>query len=295
LAFSAQTGMTFLPKNKDLLKEKIMNSNKALEHSINKPGGETYFFVLEDKKRNCIAGCCAIISRIGCSETFYTYQLKNILKVSKILGKANQVSYLNLKKINKGPSELCGLYLRPEYRDKGVGRLLSLSRFLFVQMHPNRFEKKVIAEMRGISDENGVSPFWEAVGRHIYDIDFSTADMLSSHTKEFIEELIPNIPICVNTLPLQAQQCIGKAHLNTWPALRLLEQEGFKMTDYVDIFDAGPKMSTSFNQVRVIKESSQTNDVQVVEKDVKSKDLSLVATGKLSDFRVCAAYHKEKV
>ena len=55
----------------------------------------------------------------------------------------------------------------------------------------------------------------------------------------FIAELMPKHSIYIHLLPESAQQVIGEVHQNTAPAKRMLENEGFRYENYVDIFDAG--------------------------------------------------------
>ena len=67
------------------------------------------------------------------------------------------------------------------------GRLLSKARFLFMAEFRDLFGDKVIAEMRGMSDEQGRSPFWESLGRHFFKMEFSQADYLTGvGNKSFI-------------------------------------------------------------------------------------------------------------
>ena len=45
------------------------------------------------------------------------------------------------------------------------------SRYLFIAMHRKRFGDKILAELRGVIDERGGSPFWDGVaGRFFIDI-----------------------------------------------------------------------------------------------------------------------------
>ncbi|MFH7127688.1 arginine N-succinyltransferase [Klebsiella pneumoniae] len=55
---------------------------------------------------------------------------------------------------------MCTLFLDPQWRKEGNGYLLSKSRFLFMAAFRERFNEKVVAEMRGVIDEQGYSPFW---------------------------------------------------------------------------------------------------------------------------------------
>ena len=119
-----------------------------------------------------------------------------------------------------------------------------------------RFGDKVIAEMRGVSDETGNSPFWQWLEEHFFSMDFPTADYLSGiGNKVFIAELMPRFPIYVNLLSQEAQDVIGHVHDNTRPALRLLEQEGFRYRGYVDIFDGGPTVECELEQIKAVKDS----------------------------------------
>ena len=121
---------------------------------------------------------------------------------------------------------------------------------------PERFTEKVFAEMRGVSDENGVSPFWESLGRHFFSIDFKEADELTAQgNKQFIAELMPNNPVYVNLPPQAARDVLGQVHQNTVPARRLLEQEGFRYENYVDIFDGGPSLEARVQDIRAVRDS----------------------------------------
>jgi len=116
----------------------------------------------------------------------------------------------------------------------------------------------VIAEMRGVSDENGASPFWQWLEEHFFSMDFPTADYLSGiGNKVFIAELMPRYPIYVNLLSQAAQEVIGLVHPKTKPALRLLQREGFVHRGYVDIFDGGPTVECELEQIKAVKESKR--------------------------------------
>src|SRR5260370_25373704 len=118
---------------------------------------------------------------------------------------------LHLKLDHTGPSEVCTLSLRAEFRRAGRGLLLSLSRFLFMACFPQRFDQRVIAELRGLTNEAGLSPFWEAIGRHFFAQSFARADFLSRiRQKDFIHDLIPQYPIYTATLPEQPRAVIPR-------------------------------------------------------------------------------------
>ena len=47
-----------------------------------------------------------------------------------------------------GSTELCSLFLHPDYREGYNGKWLSKCRFLFIAQYPQLFTTKIIAEMR---------------------------------------------------------------------------------------------------------------------------------------------------
>ena len=60
----------------------------------------------------------------------------------------------------------------------------------------DRFNEKVVAEMRGVIDDKGYSPFWESPGERFFSMEFSRADYLcGTGQKAFIAELMPKHPI----------------------------------------------------------------------------------------------------
>jgi arginine N-succinyltransferase len=151
---------------------------------------------------------------------------------------------------------------------------------------PRCFEPEVIAEMRGVMDENGSSPFWEALGRHFFDMEYPQADYLSAADKSFIADLMPTCPIYVPLLPKSAQDVIGQVHENTMPALKLLRDEGFTYTGMIDIFEAGPIVMCKLEDIRIVKESAIEPVAQISGNDeVKSR---LIITNTRKDFRACA-------
>lgn len=258
LSTHAKAGLTTLPHDPEVIGNHIQASLKAFELFPRKPGGESYFFVLEDLETHKIAGTSAIVSKVGGFQPFWTYELKSLINESKVLNVKKEIKYLQLKEIHNGPTEIGSLLVAPDYRRSSNGRLLSLGRFLFMSLYPQCFEATVLAEMRGIVNEAGESAFWEALGRHFFDVDYTKADYMVMKDKTFIADLMPRHPIYIALLPLDAQQALNKPHPLTEPALKLLEQEGFSPTGEIDIFEGGPIISCPAAEIRSIKNSILT-------------------------------------
>ena len=281
-------GMTTLPDHPSHLENRIHDSLRAFDPRIRKPAGEIYLFVLEERASNRIIGTSGIISRVGGFDPFYTYKVKSYLQEYEPLNIHNTFRTLELLRNHKGPTEICSLFLHPDYRKRGTGKLLSLSRFLFVKAFPERFADSVIAELRGFIDEDGKSPFWEAVGKNFFWKDYYEADVLSGiGEKDFIEALMPDHPIYVNLLPPSARDIIGQAHPQTEPAKAILLREGFRETDEVDIFDAGPILQASFTELRTWQNSASRKVCLAEQKEIAGQPALLANTD--LDFRATVA------
>ncbi len=288
IATDSGIGFTSLPVNETLLKKKINDSEHAFACHPQRPGQESYLFVMEDTTTGEVVGTSGIEATVGLQDAFYHYHLGKVVHASRELGVHNSVEILTFCNDYTGVSEICTLFLKEKARSGLAGRLLSKFRFLFMAQHQHRFAETIIAEMRGISDENGRSPFWEWLETHFFSVDFPTADYLTGiGNKVFIAELMPKYPIYVNLLSKDAQDCIGKVHEKTRPALRLLEQEGFRNRGYVDIFDAGPTVEADLANIATVRQSREANIQISSDFDISKQDTYYIINTKIDDFRAC--------
>lgn len=286
IARESGVGFTSLPVNETLLKRKIVQSEKSFNSASGKLPG-SYLFVIQDPE-GVVQGTSGIEACVGFDDAFYHYHRSKVVHASRELGVHNTVELLTLCNDYTGVSEICTLFLRERARKGHLGRFLSKSRFLFMAEHAERFSKTVIAEMRGVSDEQGRSPFWEWLEKSFFSMDFPTADYLTGiGNKVFIAELMPKYPIYVNLLSEAAQKVIGKVHDKTVPALRLLEQEGFVKRGYVDIFDAGPTVEANLTNIRTVQQSRKL-PVQINTTHATSGDVHYIINTSVTHFRaVC--------
>jgi arginine N-succinyltransferase len=289
LAKTAGVGFTSLPPVREFLQAKIELSERSFAAQVEKPGHERYMLVLEDGAGK-IGGCCAVEAACGLDEPFYNYHVGTTVHASRELEVYNHVPTLYLSNDYTGASVLCSLYLDPAFRAGGSGHLLSRSRFLLMAQYPRRFAAKVIAEMRGVSDERGRSPFWEGLGRHFFSIDYGRAEhLVGMGNKAFIAELMPKHPIYAVLLAPEARAVLGKVHEQTAPALHLLERENFRMQGYVDIFDGGPTVEAPLSEVRSIKRSRLVKVAAGPAADAPGRLPHLVANTQLAGFRCVLA------
>lgn len=254
LAEQSGAGMTTLPKNKELLAERLNWAHESFKKEVTSPANEYYLFVLEDPSNKKIVGTSAIDARTGYETPFYSYKISKRTRICHSLNIRSDYEVLSLVNDHQGRTEICTLFLNSEYRVNNNGLLLSKGRFLFMAHNPSRFAPLVIAEMRGISDDKGQSPFWNDVGSHFFHMPFVEADRLTLATnKQFIADLMPRNPIYVKLISTKAQEVIGKPHQSTVPAMSILLKEGFRYNNYVDIFDAGPTIEAPFEDINTIK------------------------------------------
>ncbi|XQW84644.1 arginine N-succinyltransferase [Thalassotalea piscium] len=287
IAIESGHGFTSLPVNEELLKKRINHAQTSFQKAVTKPGDEGYLFVMEDTTTGEVVGTSGIEAAVGLDDAFYHYHLGKVVHNSRELDIYNTVETLSLCNDYTGATEICTLFLSESHRKNNNGRLLSRMRFLFIAEHLERFSKTVIAEMRGVSDEEGRSPFWSWLEEHFFSMDFPTVDYLTGIGKKgFIAELMPKYPIYVNLLSQEAQQVINKVHPKTVPALRLLEAEGLSRRGYVDIFDAGPTVEAETHSIKSIRESRKC---QVLIGNVVDDGKYIICNTKIADFRAIQA------
>jgi len=253
----SNTGMTSLKIDKEQLADRIERSHFAFRRLTERAEGAPYVFVMQDLETGRLVGTSCIFSKTGGFEPFYAYRIVTESTHCELLNQTHEIHSLHLIKTHNGPTEIGSLFLIPEYRGKGCGKLLSLSRFAYIAAHPKRFASQTIAEMRGFLTPDGDSPFWEAIGSHFFKIDFPRADSLSMIDKQFIEDLMPRYPIYLDLLPGEAVAAMGKVHDQTKPALAMLESQGFVRTDQIDIFDGGPVVQCATKSISAVKAMEQ--------------------------------------
>lgn len=289
MAASAGNGLTTLPPDRTLLQRKIQKARATFEGQC-APDAGLYLFALEDTEEQRCAGISGIQARVGLDEVFYNYRLSITVSDSRELDVHVRTPTLYLTNDMTDATEIGSLLLADSHRGGGNGLLLSRARFLFLDEFREHFSDKIFAEMRGVSDDHGQSPLWDALGRRFFDMEFVEADRLSARgNKSFIAELMPRFPIYLSLLPESATDVIGKVHRNTEPALNMLQAEGFNFNGLVDIFDGGPVVEAFLHNIRTIRQSI-LRPVKRVDRplldNLPAGDKVMVSNRSFEDFRV---------
>lgn len=293
LAQKAGFGLTSLQPNIEKLAARIDRACKTVAGELPK-ADQVYLFVLEDTELNKVVGVCGIEVALGLKEPWYNFHVGTQVHASEPLSVYKALPTLYLSNDHTNCSELCTLFLDPDFRLNKNGKFLSKVRFLFLSAFRQYFEETIVAEMRGYSDANGQSPFWNAVGHKFFDIEFTKADYLSGvGQKAFIAELMPRHPLYVDMLPDDAKAAIGIVHPNTRPAYNLLLEEGLRYKGYVDIFDGGATLQADIENLRAIKESqSVVVQIEQPENIAVGDEPYIVANDDYQNYRAILVYSK---
>jgi len=293
LARDSLVGVTSLPDDTECLREKILDSCASFEKDVEGHGPENYFFVLEDLTRERLLGCSEILATAGFSEPFYSLRNRHFTSASRELNIEHGVPALSLCHDLSGHTLLRGFHIDAALVRTRFSELLSRARLLFIAAHSQRFSEAVITEIVGFSSDEGHSPFWDAVGKHFFDLPYTEAERLCGlESRTFLAELMPQYPIYVPMLPQAAQDCIGRIHPDGQEAFDILEREGFETNSYIDLFDGGPTLYARTPGIRSIAQS-QTGTVKPGA-SIDALGSYLVSNDSLKDYRAIVAdldYH----
>ena len=278
-------GFTNLPPDRKALAAKLERADAAFARDENSVADEQFVLVMEDSETGAIRGTCQLMSQVGQKWPFYSYRKTTLTQHSEELGRTVRAEMLNLVTDLEGSSEVGGLFLHPGARAGGLGLLLARSRYLFVAMHRARFADRILAELRGIIDERGGSPFWDGVAGRFFGMSFQEADYFNAiNGNQFIADLMPKHPVYIAMLDDEARKAIGMPHPSGRAAMRMLEDEGFAFEDYLDIFDGGPTMTARTDNVRSI---AAARAGRLVASDLDEGERAILAAGRLGSFRTC--------
>jgi arginine N-succinyltransferase len=287
LARLAGPGFTSLTVGDAALAERLENSAASFGANVTTPGPEVYVLMLEDTETGQTVGIGAIKAQVGIKVPFFSYRRTTLAQCSSAVGRRFDMDALYPVNEAAGATEVGTLFVCPSARGSGGGGLVARARYLLMAVAPHRFGERVIAELRGVVDAQGRSPFWEALGRPFFRMDFEEADRLSTMDNQFISDLLPTHPVYLDLLPEAARAVVGMAHPEGLAARRLLEAEGFRYRGLVDVFDAGPLLSARKERIYTFRKSHEAT-VRVSQPPAADAIAAIVAAARLPDFRAAA-------
>ncbi|MEY3634694.1 MAG: hypothetical protein RLZZ61_1104 [Pseudomonadota bacterium] len=284
-------GFTNLPPDKKALSAKLERSAAGFDRVGDEVADDLYVFVLHNSLTGEVRGTCQIFGKVGQRWPFYSYRIGALTQHSVELERTFRADILNLSTDLEGATEVGGLFLHPGERAGGLGMLIARSRYLFIRNHRQRFADRTIAELRGVIDEAGGSPFWDGVAGRFFGMSFQEADEFNAKFgNQFIADLMPKHPVYIAMLQESAKTVIGVPHPSGRAAMRMLENEGFAWENYIDIFDGGPTMTARTDQIRSIREAKDVTITEISDSvgEQKNDQKKLLTIGRLHAFK--AAY-----
>jgi len=252
LASVATSGVHTLPRSRQAIERAVERSIASFAAQVEIPSEESYFLVLESVADQAIVGIAAISATAGSNGTFFAFRNDVIQQVSRDLAISHSVHALTLCSDLTSYSQLSSFYVGKERAAGPEAALLSRARLMFAVSAPHRFGDKFFASLAGITDANGRSPFWEALGRKFFQMDFLEAERVieGARNRTLIVELMPHYPVYVPLLPGDAQAAMGQVHAEGEVPFRILSEEGFQPDEFIDIFDGGPILQAHKNALR---------------------------------------------
>jgi arginine N-succinyltransferase len=252
IAAASATGITTLPEDRAQLADRLARSVQAGASADEPSGEEIHLFVLEHAGR--IVGTSGIAASAGFADRFYSFRNEMVVQTSPALAASNRIHTLHLCHDLTGHTLLTSFYIEPEYEATLAPQLLSRARLLYIAEHSARFSDRIASESPGLADDTGRCPFWDAVGRRFFAMDYPQVERLAGgRSKRFIAELMPQSPIYVPLLPPEAQWAIGQLHPVAELPFSILEDEGFDSETYIDIFDGGATVDARVAMLKTVK------------------------------------------
>ena len=256
LALARELDSVNLPRNEEFLRQRIAHSERSFA-GLPDWRDAVYLFILEDTEAGRCVGTSSIMAKHGRpgSPAFWL-AVTSEERRSAELDRRFVHTKLQLQSTEDGPTEVGGIVLEPSYRGhpEKCGKALSIVRFAFMSLHPDRFEREVIAEILSRFHAPGRSRLWDAFGARFTDLPYKEADHLSAHNKQFIADLFPRDPVYTTLFPEEVQAVIGQPNDSARAALRILEKIGFHPLDQVDPFDGGPYVGAARDAISSVRE-----------------------------------------
>jgi arginine N-succinyltransferase len=255
MMLARQFSLLNLPYDRPVVEQLIEKSEASFRGEVDKEDAR-YIFVIEDVENKHVAGSSQVLAKHGSiQEPSYSFEVLKKERFSRDLGVGFIHQILRLKINEDGPTEIGGLVVDRAYRSRPekIGKVISLIRFVYMGLAPERFENYVYAQMAPPLTDDGRSEFWESLGRRFTGMPYQEADLLSQKNREFIRSLFPEEDIYLCLLDSKARLVMGRVSNETQPALHLLESIGMNYINEVDPFDGGPHLGAKVKEISLIK------------------------------------------
>lgn len=287
MAAASAIGISSLNVDRERLRQRITCSLHSFKDA-DEPGAH-YLFVLADLHAGgALVGTAGIAAQAGAGDRFYSYRNEFTWHASPALGVRHRIHTLHLSHDLTGATVLTGFYIDPAHEQGPGAQLLSRGRLLFIASFPDRFSDRIVSEHPGVADESGACPFWDAVGRRFFNLDYPAAERLAAgRHRGCLAELLPQSPIYVPLLDEATQWSLGQLHPVAERPFSILVDEGFDADSWLNVFDGGPTLE---GRLPMLKTARRLRTVAVLPPAPRGQPAPgqtphLVGTRRLPDWR----------
>nr|WP_316644462.1 arginine N-succinyltransferase [uncultured Roseateles sp.] len=190
-----------------------------------------------------LRACLRLRQAIGLEAPRHWYHVGSVVHATRALQMFHRQTTLLLGNDLTGSSELADIgWERGGLDDHQQGQALQLllraALRLLVSGHDGQ---RLIVELPGRRDAQGLSPFWQGLGRHFYSGDTQlAAQRFGAQWRELVAGLLPRQPVHASFLPADAQAAIGQSAPEIEVLKSQLQQAGLHAGEHITIDDGGP-------------------------------------------------------
>ena len=213
-------------------------------------------------------GCIRIRRNIGLDQPRYWYHVGCVVHAAADLGLFHRQQTLLLGSDHTGCTELADVATHDQQLDASQRRMLTrlLVRGALLILHRDHLMRaslanpaltaltnKIIAGLPGLSDAEGVAPFWQGLGRHFYGGDIRLAQArFGALWLTHVAALLPRHPLVASLLNESAQAAIGGVHPEAALLQEALTECGLRAGEHVNLYDAGPVFEGDLELLRKV-------------------------------------------
>jgi arginine N-succinyltransferase len=185
-------------------------------------------------------GSARLRERIGLDRPRWWYHVGCAVHAAAELNLFHRQPTLLLGNDLTGAAELCDIEVT-DNNASVLDALIAHARVL-VQAEPQLWGTRLIAELPGVRDAAGRSPFWQGLGRHFHsgDAQAEAAAFGAEAWRAHVAALLPRQLIYTSFLARDAQDAIGAADASAQAQRAALERAGLRFVGHVRIDDGGP-------------------------------------------------------
>jgi len=252
-----QSPLINLPPCRATISEKIQKSLDAFAGDP-PPCDAEYVFVIEDLSCRAVVGVSLIIAQYATPQCpYYYYQTLTENTGEGASPHQNHSRHiLRLCVETTGWSTIGGLVLDRGYRGlpQKLGKQISLIRFVYMGMFPERFNRHVLSEIMPILAPDGSSPFWEALGKRFTGMEYSEAFQLCrGKNRGFIEAYFPREDVCPSFS--DPAICLGPERMAEFgrEEKHIVEKAGLRFLNRLDPMDGALHYGAELSEIAVIQ------------------------------------------